>query len=67
MVCSARSDGCVSAAAREDCGGEQDGEVAPHPRDSDERYAATQYKRKTALANVLAPYIRAHTDEFVAR
>ena len=32
----------------------------------DERYAATQYKRKTALANVLAPYIRAHTDQFVA-
>jgi Domain of unknown function (DUF4375) len=32
----------------------------------DERYAATQYKRRTALANVLAPYIRAHTDQFVA-
>jgi hypothetical protein len=33
----------------------------------DDRYAATQYKRKTALANVLAPYIRTHRDEFVAR
>lgn len=32
----------------------------------DERYAATQYKRKTALANVLAPYIRANTEQFVA-
>jgi hypothetical protein len=32
----------------------------------DERYAATQYKRKTALANVLASYIRAHRDQFVA-
>ena len=32
----------------------------------DERYAATQYKRKTALANVLAPYIRAHAKQFVA-
>jgi hypothetical protein len=31
----------------------------------DERYAATQYKRKTALANVLAPYIRTHANEFV--
>jgi hypothetical protein len=32
----------------------------------DERYAATQYKRNTALANVLAPYIRKHADAFVA-
>lgn len=32
----------------------------------DERYEATQYKRKTALANVLAPYIRAHANQFVA-
>ena len=32
----------------------------------DERYAATQYKRATALANVLGPYIRANTDQFVA-
>lgn len=32
----------------------------------DERYAATQYQRKTALPNVLAPYIRSHPDEFVA-
>jgi hypothetical protein len=30
----------------------------------DERYAATQYRRETALALVLAPYIRAHIDEF---
>jgi hypothetical protein len=30
----------------------------------DERYAATQYKRKTALATVLGTYIRAHLDEF---
>ena len=33
----------------------------------DERYAATQYRRKTALALVLGSYIRAHRDEFVAR
>ena len=32
----------------------------------DERYAATQYSRKTALALVLGSYIRAHPDEFVA-
>ena len=33
----------------------------------DERYAATQYRRKTALALVLGSYIRAHLDDFVAR
>ena len=33
----------------------------------DERYAATQYRRKTALALVLGSYIRAHPNEFVAR
>jgi hypothetical protein len=32
----------------------------------DERYFATQYRRKTALALVLGSYIRAHPDEFVA-
>lgn len=32
----------------------------------DERYAATQYKRATALANVPGPYIRANTKQFVA-
>jgi hypothetical protein len=32
----------------------------------DERYAATQYKRATALGTVLGRYIRANTDEFVA-
>ncbi len=32
----------------------------------DERYAATQYQRKTALANVLEPYIRANRNQFVA-
>ncbi len=32
----------------------------------DERYAATQYKRKTTLANVLAPYIRTNASQFVA-
>lgn len=31
----------------------------------DERYAETQYHRKTALANVLGPYIRANSDQFV--
>ncbi len=31
----------------------------------DERYAATQYQRKTALANVLGPYIRGNTRQFV--
>jgi hypothetical protein len=30
----------------------------------DRRWTATQYRRKTALAVVLAPYIRAHLDEF---
>jgi len=33
----------------------------------DERYIATQYRRKTALALVLGSYIRAHLDDFVAR
>jgi hypothetical protein len=33
----------------------------------DERYVATQYRRKTVLALVLGSYIRAHPDEFVAR
>jgi hypothetical protein len=33
----------------------------------DQRYAATQYKRATALGTVLGRYIRANTDEFVAR
>ncbi|MDA0182840.1 DMP19 family protein [Solirubrobacter phytolaccae] len=32
----------------------------------DEIYAATQYRRNTALANVLGPFIRANTDQFVA-
>jgi hypothetical protein len=32
----------------------------------DQRYAATQYKRATALGTVLGRYIRANTDEFVA-
>jgi hypothetical protein len=32
----------------------------------DERYGATQYRRKTALALVLGSYIRAHPDQFVA-
>jgi hypothetical protein len=31
----------------------------------DERYAATQYRRRTALATLLGGYIRAHLDEFV--
>lgn len=35
--------------------------------DLDLRYAALQYRRKTALAVVLAPYIRAHLDEFAYR
>ena len=33
----------------------------------DERYVATQYRRKTALALVLGGYIRAHLDDFVTR
>ena len=33
----------------------------------DERYVATQYRRKTALALVLGGYIRAHLDDFVVR
>ena len=45
--------------------------VASMPGDEvaalDERYVATQYRRKTALAMVLGGYIRAHRDEFVAR
>ena len=45
--------------------------VASMPSDKvaalDERYVATQYRRKTALALVLGSYIRAHPDEFVAR
>jgi hypothetical protein len=32
----------------------------------DDRYAALQYRRETSLAVVLAPYIRAHTDQFVS-
>ena len=32
----------------------------------DERYAALQYRRATTLANVLGPYIRANTEQFVA-
>ena len=32
----------------------------------DERYAATQYSRKTALALVLGGYIRDHLDQFMA-
>ncbi|MCW2997754.1 MAG: hypothetical protein JWN65_1303 [Solirubrobacterales bacterium] len=32
----------------------------------DERYAATQYRRKTALALVLGRYIRGHPDQFLA-
>ena len=44
--------------------------VASMPSDEvaalDERYAATQYRRKTALALLLGSYIRAHPDEFVA-
>lgn len=34
-------------------------------RDIDERYVATQFKRKTALATVLGRYIRANIREFV--
>jgi hypothetical protein len=32
----------------------------------DTRYAETQYKRKTALAVVLGPYIRTHLDQFAS-
>jgi hypothetical protein len=32
----------------------------------DERYAGLQYRRATSLANLLAPYIGAHMDAFVA-
>jgi hypothetical protein len=51
--------------------GQREQFVARMPSDKvaalDERYIATQYRRKTALALVLGGYIRAHPDEFVAR
>jgi hypothetical protein len=43
-----------------------DGGDADEVADLDQRYAATQYHRKTALGVVLGTYIRAHLDEFVA-
>jgi hypothetical protein len=43
-----------------------DGLPAEKIAELDARYAQTQYKRSTTLAEVLAPYIRAHLDQFAS-